>query len=237
MKPLRYTLLAGLVLGLTLTSCSSEQTAPTETEGWLSATIRAPAITGVSNTLSYTGGGIFRSSEDPDMSRGTPGLFYLFSNGVGNSVGQDISIIHNGVKRLVEGKYPIDPSDDGGRRWHAQYVAASGDSATLYTAIGGDLEITAYSPERVEGHFTLRVIPSSTCDISVMREPGFVPWPSSVLDCTPHQESEPPVTTISGSFGVVNGLPCDDRGPLYTPGMVWGGPIALFNCPRYLPRS
>jgi hypothetical protein len=238
MKPLRYTLLAVLVLGLPLTSCSSEQAAPPNTEGWFSATIRAPVATLGGGTLSYAGGGVFRSSEDPDvMKSGIPGLFFLFSNGVGSSAGQNISITHRGAERLVEGKYPIDSSEDDDWQWYAQYVATSGDSVTLYIAIGGDLEITTYSAEQVEGHFTLRVIPSRTCDISRLREPGFVPWPFVHLDCTSHEELDPPVTEISGSFSVVNGLPCDDRGPLYTPGMIGGGPVALFNCPRHLPIS
>jgi hypothetical protein len=234
MKPLRCTLLAVLVLGLPVTACSSEQAAPIDTEGWLSATIQRSPGAAEENRLSYSGTGVFRSSSDfPDLPPEVPEFFTLFSVGVGNSIGQQISLARVAAERPEVGSYSIigpqrQPGHEG---WIAHYQATRGDSVAQYATIEGELEITASSAEQVEGRFTFQLVHTSTCSTDWWRA-GFDPEEVLESPCVWHLErdiplTELPVTEISGSFSVINRTICDGRDHRYDPTRIGIGPIGV----------
>lgn len=224
-----------IMFGIAVAACSNDQTAPTDAEGWFSAKIQASSGTADADETTYSGTGFFTSSTDfshlpPEVHE----FFALFSEGVGSSEGQMISLTRISAERPDVGSYSViapQQEQPGTSDWSARYQATRGDSIAQFTTIGGELEITASSAERIEGRFTFQAVHILTCSTDWWRngiEPGEFPESPCSLHLEPGTPiSELPVVEISGSFSVVNGPLCYERDTGNDPARIGGGPVAI----------
>jgi hypothetical protein len=196
------TSLAALALGLSLASCATDQTAPRDWEGWLSATISGTAGS------SYRGTGFFHSTAQiPDLPEGWPHYLYLFSAGRGASSGQEFTLRASSEAIPEPGHYSLTWSKGATFDWYAQYTVIRGDSIDFYSAVEGDLEITAASSERIEGHFAFDAVHGMTC-ATEWKITEVVPETSPAPPCAYNEVAKPAITRIYGSFSLANGGRC-----------------------------
>lgn len=198
----RGTVLAALALGLSLTSCTTDQTAPRDWEGWLSATISGTAES------SYRGTGFFHSTTQiPRLPEGWPRYLYLFAAGREASTGQEFTLRSSSEEIPEPGHYSLAWSEGAPLDWYAQYTVIRGDSIDFYSAVEGDLEITAASAERIEGRFTFDAVHSRTC-ATEWKITESMPDTATVPPCVYSEIAKPAITRINGSFSLANGGLC-----------------------------
>ncbi len=169
-----------LALAGVLSACESAPTEPTEV-GQLVASIQGNVA------ASYEGSGQFSIGSNPRAPQ-RPAAFTLRSTGGGSRDNEGFYLHRLGGELPTPGQYTLGQA--GG--FTVAYERVHNGVRERYTAVTGELEITASTPERIEGTFRLTAVLNCTGTLSAM-------------NCQVPAPVEGPRIEVTGSFIAVEG--------------------------------
>lgn len=174
-----------------LSACENISTPADSGPSFLRATVQGAV------DATYEGNGDFHVGNNPDA--GIAIKFTLNSNGKGDANGQSFMLWRYGIGRPARGGYTLQIPNYTSKKWEsfaAVYTRSVGNMHEAYVAQSGEVEITASTPDRVEGTFRFRGLRYSARELQGSGTPQGSGRPDVV-------DPNAPAIEVSGTFVAV----------------------------------